>query len=76
MNIRPYGDNFDKLMTLNECAVLLFATLIGGPLCEENHPLRRLKNPIVVYMITCRLLTCKTRARFTKLFMTELIHKT
>ena len=26
----------------------------------ESHPLCRLKNPTVVYMITCRLSSCKT----------------
>ena len=40
-------------MTLNKCAVLRIGTLTGGPLC-------RLKNPTVVYMITCRLSSCKT----------------
>ena len=40
-------------MTLNKCAVLRIGTLNGGPLC-------RLKNPTIVYMITCRLSSCKT----------------
>ena len=47
-------------ITLNKCAVLRIGTLTGGPLCRESHPLCRLKNPTVVYMITCRLSTCKT----------------
>ena len=47
-------------MTLNKCAVLRIGTLTGGPLCRESHPLCRLKNPTVVYMITCRLSSCKT----------------
>ena len=47
-------------MTLNKCAVLRIGTLTGGPLCRENHPLCMFKNPTVVYMITCRLSSCKT----------------
>ena len=47
-------------MTLNKCAFLRIETLTGGPLCREGHPLCRLKNPTVVYMITCRLSSCKT----------------
>ena len=47
-------------MTLNKCAVLWIATLTGGPLCRESHPLCRLKKPTVVYMITCRFSSCKT----------------
>ena len=47
-------------MTLNKCAVLRIGTLTGGPLCRESHSLCRLKNPTVVYMITCRLSSCKT----------------
>ena len=47
-------------MTLNKCAVLQNRTLTGGPLCRESHPLCWLKNPTVVYMITCRLSSCKT----------------
>ena len=34
--------------------------LTEAPLCRESHPLCRLKNPTVVYMITCRLSFCKT----------------
>ena len=30
------------------------------PPCRESHPLSRLKNTTVVYMITCRLSFCKT----------------
>ena len=45
----------------NNCAVLRIGTLTGGPLCRESHPLCRLKNPIVVYMITYRLSSCKNR---------------
>ena len=47
-------------MTLNKCAVLRIGKLAGGPLCRQSHPLCRLKNPTVVYMINCRLSTCKT----------------
>ena len=47
-------------MTLNKCAVLRIGTLTGGPLCRESHPMCWLKNPTVVYMITCRLSSCKT----------------
>ena len=47
-------------MTLKRCAVLRIGTLTEGPLCRESHPLCRLKNPTVVYMITCRLSSCKT----------------
>ena len=47
-------------MTLNKSAVLRIGTLTGGPLCRDSHPLCRLKNPTVVYMITCRLSSCKT----------------
>ena len=47
-------------MTLNKCAVLWITTLTGGPPCRKSHPLCRLKNPTVVYMITCRLSSCKT----------------
>ena len=47
-------------MTLNKCAVLWIATLTVGPLCRESRPLCRLKNPTVVYMVTCRLSSCKT----------------
>ena len=47
-------------MTLNKCAILQIGTLTGGPLCRESHPLCRLKNPTVVYVITCRLSSCKT----------------
>ena len=47
-------------MTLNKCAVLRIGTLTGDPLCRESHPLCKLKNPTVVYMITCRLSSCKT----------------
>ena len=47
-------------MTLNKCAVLRIGMLTGGPLCRESHPLCRLKKPTVVYMITCRLSSCKT----------------
>ena len=43
-----------------KCAVLRIGTLNGGPLCREGYPLCRLKNPTVVYMITCRLSSCKT----------------
>ena len=45
---------------LNKCAVLRIVTLTGGPLCRENHPLCRLKNPTVVYMTSCRLSSWKT----------------
>ena len=31
-----------------------------SPLCRKSHPLCRLKNPTVVYMITYRLSFCKT----------------
>ena len=44
----------------NKGAVLRIGTLTGGTLCRESHPLCRLKNPTVVYMITCRLSSCKT----------------
>ena len=47
-------------MTLNKCAVFRIGTLTGGPPCRESHPLCRLKNTTVVYMITCRLSSCKT----------------
>ena len=47
-------------MILNKCAILQIGMLTGGPLCRESHPLCRLKNPTVVYMITCRLSSCKT----------------
>ena len=46
-------------MTLNKCAVLRIGTLTGSSLCRESHPLCRLKNPTVVYMLTCRLSSCK-----------------
>ena len=48
--------------TLDKCAVLRIGTLNGDPLCRESHPLCRLKSPTVVYMITCRLSSCKTDA--------------
>ena len=54
-----YLESFAR-MTLNKCAVLRIGTLPGGPLCRENHPQCRLKNPTVVYMITCRFSFCKT----------------
>ena len=47
-------------MTLNKCAVLRIGKLNGDPLCREGYPLCRLKNPTVVYMITCRLSSYKT----------------
>ena len=51
-------------MTLNKCAVLQIGTLTGAPPppppCRKSHPLCRLKIPTVVYMITCRLSSCKT----------------
>ena len=56
-------------MTLNKCAVLRIGTLTGGPLCRESHPLCRLKNPTVVYMITCRLSSCKTGVYNVHLFI-------
>ena len=40
--------------------ILQIGTLTGGLLCSETHPLCRLKNPTVVYMISCRLSLCKT----------------
>ena len=43
-------------MTLNKCAVLRIGTLTGGSLCRESHPLCRLKNRTVVYMITYTLI--------------------
>ena len=43
-----------------KCVVLLIGTLTGGLLCRRSHPLCRLKNPTVVYMITCRLSSFKT----------------
>ena len=47
-------------MTLHKCAVLQIGTFSGGPLCRKSHPLCRLRNPTVAYMITCRLSSCKT----------------
>ena len=47
-------------LTLDKCAVIRIGTLTGGPMCRESHPLCRLKNPKLVYMITCRLSSCKT----------------
>ena len=47
-------------MTLDKFAILWIGMLIGGALCRESRPLCRLKNPTVVYMITCRLSSCKT----------------
>ena len=47
-------------MTLDKCAVLRIGALTGGPLCRKRQPPCRLKNPTVVYMITCKLLSCKT----------------
>ena len=44
----------------NKCVVLWVAMLTGGPLCRESHPLCRLQNPTVVYLITCRVSSCKT----------------
>ena len=41
--------------TLNKCAILRIGMSTGSPLCRESHPLCTLKNPSVVYMITCRL---------------------
>ena len=46
-------------MTRNKCAILRIGTLTWD-LCRESHPLCRLKNPTVVYMITCMLSSCKT----------------
>ena len=47
-------------ITNNKVAVLRIRTLTGAPLCRESQPLCRLKNPTVVYIITCRLFSCKT----------------
>ena len=47
-------------MILDKCAVLWIGTLTRGSLCRESHTLCRLKNPTLVYMITCRLSFCKT----------------
>ena len=40
--------------------ILWIGTLTRGSLPRESHTLCRLKNPTVVYMITCRLSFCKT----------------
>ena len=40
--------------------ILRIGTLIEDPLCRESRPMCRLKNPTVVYMITCRFSFCKT----------------
>ena len=47
-------------MTLNKCAVLRIGMFTGDSLCRESHPQCMLKNPTVVYMITCKLSSCKT----------------
>ena len=49
-----------RFSKLRYYTILRIGTLTGGPLCRESHPLCRLKNPTVVYMITCRLSSCKT----------------
>ena len=50
--------------------ILRVGTLTAGPLCRESHPLYRLKNPTVVYMITCRLSFCKTGVYKVRLLIT------
>ena len=45
-------------MTLDECAVLRIGTLIGGPLCRESHPMCRLKNPTVDFILQNRCVQC------------------
>ena len=58
-------------MTLNKCAVLRIGTLTGGALCREGEsPMCRLKNRTVVYMITCRLSSCKTGVYNVRLLIT------
>ena len=45
-------------MTLDKCAVLRIGTLTGAPLCRENHPMCRLKNPTVAFILQNRCVQC------------------
>ena len=58
----PYRSFYSAtpVCTVHSREILRIGTLTGGPLCRESHPLCRLKNPTVVYMITCRFSFCKT----------------
>ena len=37
--------------TLDKCAALRIGTLTGGPLCRERHPMYRLKNLTVTFIL-------------------------
>ena len=39
---------------LDKCAVLRIGTLTGGQLCRESHPMCRLKNPAVAFILQNR----------------------
>ena len=45
-------------MTLDKCAFLQIGTLTGGPLCRESHPMCRLKNPTVAFILQNRCVQC------------------
>ena len=45
-------------MTLDKCAVLRIGTLTGGPQCRESHPMCRLKNPTVAFILQNRCVQC------------------
>ena len=48
---------------MTQCAVLRIGTLTGGPLCRESHPMCRLKNPTVAFILLNRYVQC-TPARY------------
>ena len=54
-------------MTLDKSAVLRIGTLTEGPLCRESHPIRRLKNPTVAFILSvkpvCTMCACSLSSR-------------
>ena len=45
-------------MTLEKCAVLRIGMLTEVPLCMEGHPMCRLKNPTVAFIVQNRCVQC------------------
>ena len=45
-------------MTLDKCAVLRIGTFTGAPLCRESHPMCRLKNHTVAFILQNRCVQC------------------
>ena len=55
-------------MTLDKCPVVRIGTLTGCPLCRGSHPLCRLKNPTVYFILQNRSVHCTPAHYYREIF--------